>query len=64
MLAQLKLKRSSIYEGPPARPVGIALKGDSYHLWKYAMDQFQSEGTHLFDAVRPSLDISGPHEGQ
>ena len=64
MLAQLKLKRSSIYEEPPARPVGNALKGDSYQLWKDAMDEFQNESTQLFDAVRPSIDISGPHEGQ
>ena len=63
-LALLKLKRGCLHEQPPVKPVGAALNADSYNLWVAAVTQFQAEGTQIFDAVRPSLDLSGPHAGQ
>ena len=61
MLAHLKVKRSSLNELPPERPAGAALNGASYALWQSATDDFQAENTAIFDAVRPSLDLDGPH---
>ena len=63
-LALLKLKRDCLHEQPPVKPVGTALSADSFNLWVAAVLQFQTEGTAIFDAVRPSLDLSGPHENQ
>ena len=61
VLAHLKLKRDTMHELPPEKPNGSALSGESYALWVGAADQFQAEGTSIFDAVRPSLDLDGPH---
>ena len=61
MLAHLRLKRATMHEQPPEKPTGSALSGESYALWVSAVDQFQAEGTAIFDAVRPSLDLDGPH---
>ena len=60
-LALLNVKRAALDELPPERPTGAALNGASYALWKNATDDFQAENTAIFDAVRPSLDLDGPH---
>ena len=60
-LALLNVKRAALDELPPERPTGAALNGASYALWKSATDDFQTENTAIFDAVRPSLDLDGPH---
>ena len=60
-LALLGVKRAALDELPPERPTGAALNGASYALWKSATDDFQTENTAIFDAVRPSLDLDGPH---
>ena len=61
MLALLKVKRASLGELPPEKPAGYALNAASYALWKSATDDFQTENAAIFDAVRPSLDLDGPH---
>ena len=60
LLPTLSFKRDSLYEHPPERPVGSRLDVNSLSLWKGAVEQFQREGTVLFDAVRPSIVPDGP----
>ena len=60
LLPTLSLKRDSLYEQPPERPNGSRLDVNSLSLWKGAVEQFQYEGTMLFNAVRPSIVLDGP----
>ena len=64
MLAHLKLKRATLHELPPEKPTGSALTGETYALWVSATDQFQAEGTAIFDAVRPGLHANAAHLGR
>ena len=41
-----------------------ALTVESMALWNAAVDEYQMEGTALFDAVTPSLDPEGPYAAQ
>ena len=34
---------------------------DTYNLWVAAVNHYQQEGTMLFDLLRPTLDLTGPH---
>ena len=63
-LADLGLTLASISDMPPPRPLGALANQDTYELWVNAIDQYQLEGTVLFDMVRPSLDVSGAHQEQ
>jgi hypothetical protein len=60
-LAALGMTRGIINEAPPARPAGSALNADQYNLWAAAVGQYQREGTKLFDLIRPTLYLAGPH---
>ena len=44
-------------------PEGLSLTRESYGLWMDAdaIKQYQIEGTGLFDAVRPSLPLTGQY---
>ena len=66
VLAVMKLRRAPpFFEEPPVRgTVGASLFAGAYQLWKEATEQFQAESTALFDAVRPSIDMNGPHGDQ
>ena len=64
MLAVIGLNRTSVYDVPPVRPDASSLSAESYELWVGAANQFQSEGTLLFDIVINSLDLLGPHVDQ
>ena len=64
LLPTLGLRRDQIAEAPPTQPIRSSLDVDSLSLWKAAVDQYQREGTLLFDAVRPSIDIEGPYAMQ
>lgn len=63
-IAHLGLKREDLFEQPPACPTDASLTAHSYSLWYEATLQWQQEGTQLFDLVRPTLDLSGPHADQ
>ena len=63
-VALLGLKQEELYELAPVCPTGEALTAHSYNLWYNAMLQWQQEGTRLFDMVRPTLDLTGPHANQ
>ena len=63
-IAHLGLKREDLFEQPPACPTDATLTAHSYSLWYEATLQWQQEGTQLFDLVRPTLDLSGPHADQ
>ena len=64
LLPHLGLRRQNIYEEPPSSPIGDTLSAESHNMWKQAVDQYQREGTALFDAVRPSLVLDGPYSMQ
>ena len=64
VLPKLGLRRDSVYELPPAKPSGPTLCAESLVLYERAMEQYHNEGTDLFDAVRPSLDLDGPYAAQ
>ena len=64
MLAVIGLNRTSVYDVPPVRPDASQISAESYELWVGAANQFQSEGTLLFDIVINSLDLLGPHVDQ
>ena len=61
VLARLGLRFGDINEKPPEKPEGLALTRESYGLWLDAVEQYQIEGTALFDAVRPSLPLTGAY---
>ena len=61
VLARLGLHFGDINEEPPEKPEGWALTRVSYQLWLDAVEQYQIEGTALFDAVRPSLPLTGAY---
>ena len=63
-IAELGLTYADVARGPPQRPMEPFVNQDTYGLWVNAMNQYQDEGTALFDMVRPSLDLSGPHQEQ
>ena len=63
-LPRLGLRQSNLLEQPPTRPAGESLNAESYKLWTEAIQYFQSEGTALFDAVRPSFDLDGAYASQ
>ena len=63
-LPKLGLRQENLLEQPPIRPNGDALSVESHKLWTEAVEYFQSEGTALFDVVRPSLVIDGPYAMQ
>ena len=58
-LARVGLNRESIYEQPPSEPKGFSLDAERMKLFTDAVDQYQAEGTVLFETVRPSLIIDG-----
>ena len=64
MLAVIGLNRGSVNDVPPERPIGSSLSAGSYELWVDATNQFQTEGTLLFDIVFSSIDLLGPHADQ
>ena len=64
MLAVIGLHRGSVNDVPPERPIGSSLSAESYELWVGATNQFQTEGTLLFDIVFSSIDLLGPHADQ
>ena len=61
VLARLGLRFDDINEEPPEKPEGLSLTRVSYQLWLDAVEQYQIEGTALFDAVRPSLPLTGAY---
>ena len=63
-LADLGLTLASISDMPPPKPLGPLSDQGTYELWVNAIDQYQLEGTALFDMVRSSLDVSGAHQEQ
>ena len=64
VLPKLGMRRDDLHAPPPERPSGHTLCAESLHWYERAMDQYHREGTELFDAVRPSLDLDGPYAAQ
>ena len=60
-MAARGMSRSAINEAPPTRPPGSTQTVDTYNLWVAAVNHYQQEGTMLFDLLRPTLDLTGPH---
>ena len=63
-VALLGIKQEDLHILPPVCPTDETLTAHSYGLWYNAMVQWQREGTRLFDLVRPTLDLKGPHADQ
>ena len=55
VLARIGLSRASIDEAPPIRPPDDAQNASRMSLWAAALQQYQQEGTLLYDVVRSSV---------
>ena len=64
VLASLRVSRSDIRSLPPELPTGVSLSSELGIAYRHALDQYQTEGTLIFDAVRPSLIVDGPYSTQ
>ena len=64
VLPKLGMRRDDLHAPPPERPAGHTLCAESLVWYERALDQYHREGTELFDAVRPSLDLDGPYAAQ
>ena len=60
-MAARGMSRGTINEAPPTRPPGSTQTAEAYNLWVAAVHHYQQEGTMLFDLLRPTLDLTGPH---
>ena len=62
-MAARGMSRSAINEAPPTRPPGSTQTVDTYNLWVAAVNHIISRRAHtmLFDLLRPTLDLTGPH---